>query len=353
MARPLRVNIEGGWYHAYARGLNRMGIYSDDRERAHFLELLGAMHERYGVELHAYVLMSKHYHLVVRTPEGNLSRAMQWLNQSHAAWFNARQGRKGTVFQRPFGSVAVENGAWAYELSLYVHLNPLRIKALGLGRSERKASGLGAGHAPSREQTARRLKHLREYRWSSYRAYAGYGRCPGWLETREVLSRAPRRAGGAVQAYREEVQWLVRGNEREGVRERLLDSLAIGSAEFAGRVRAVGLAAGLGRETKGKRELRRRVSLEEVKAAVSEARGERWEELCHRRGDPSAAMAQWLARRYTGATLGEIGTSMGGRDYAAVGMAIRRFTERLAKERKLRQQVRCITRQLNVEMSPL
>ena len=57
------------------------------------------------------------------------------------------------------------------------------------------------------------------------------------------------------------VQWLVRGNVREGVSERLLDALAIGSAECAERVRAVGMAAGLGRETKGKRELRRRVSL--------------------------------------------------------------------------------------------
>jgi hypothetical protein len=59
---------------------------------------------------------------VVRTREANLSRAMQWLNQSYAAWFNARQGRVGPVFQRPFGSVVVENGAWAYELRRPAHI---------------------------------------------------------------------------------------------------------------------------------------------------------------------------------------------------------------------------------------
>ena len=85
MARPLRVNMEDGWYHACAPGLNRMCIYGDDRDREHFLE------------------------------------------------------------RRPFGSVPVENGAWGYELSLYLHLNPLRIKALGLDKRERKVARKARG----------------------------------------------------------------------------------------------------------------------------------------------------------------------------------------------------------------
>jgi hypothetical protein len=79
----------------------------------------------------------------VRTPEANLGRAMQWLNLSYAAWFNTRHQRTGPVFQRPYKAVPVENGAWAYELSLSVHLNPLRIESLGLSRSKRKAAGAG------------------------------------------------------------------------------------------------------------------------------------------------------------------------------------------------------------------
>ena len=350
MARPLRVNLEDGWYHVYARGLNRMNLYRDDRDRRHFLELFEAMVETYRTRLHAYVLMSNHYHLVVQTPEANLSRAIQWLNQSWAGWFNARHGRTGTVFQRPFGSVPVENGAWAYELSLYVHLNPLRIKALGLGKTERKAARTGALRDPTPAEVAGRLKRLREYRWSSYRAYAGYEKRPGWLETREVLSRAPRREGPRTRAYREEVQQMVRGLVDAGRRERLLDRLAIGSEQFKSRVREAGTALGIGRETSGKQALRGWVRLEEVRAAVAEVRGESWDALCHRHGDPSVAMAQWVARRCTGATLKEIGAATGGRDYGAVAMSIRRFDARLKEDRGLQADVRRVGQMLNVKM---
>ena len=350
MARPLRVNLEGGWYHAYARGLNRMFLYRDDRDRRHFLELLEAMSSLYRTRLHAYVLMSNRYHLVIQTPEANLSRAMQWLNQSWAGWFNARHGRIGTVFQRPFGSVPVENGAWAYELSLYVHLNPLRIKALGLGKAERKAARIGAVRAPSPEEVTGRLKRLREYRWSSFRAYAGYEKRPGWLQMTEVLSRGPRREGPRTRVYREELQQIVRGRVEEGRRERLLDRLAIGSEEFRTRVREAGTTLGIGRETSGKQALHGWVSLGEVKAAVSKVHGEGWDELCHRYGDPSVAMAQWVGRRCTGATLKEIGEATGGRDYGAVAMSIRRFDARLKKDRGLRADVRRIGKMLNVKM---
>ena len=125
MARPLRVNRPDGWYHAYGRGLNRMELYLDDGDRDHFLELLEEVVGRYRVQVHAYVLMGNHFHVAVRTPDANLSRAMQWLSLSYAAWFNARHRRRGPVFQRPFGSVPVQDPAWIYELSLYIHLNPL------------------------------------------------------------------------------------------------------------------------------------------------------------------------------------------------------------------------------------
>ena len=143
------MNREGGWYHAFARGLNRMRLYVDERDRAHFLELLECVVERHRVELHAYVLMDNHFHLALRTPDGNLSRAMQWLNQSYAAWFNVRHDRTGPVFQRPFGSVPVQDGEWLYELSLYTHLNPLRIKILGRSKLDRVGGNIGSSQPNS------------------------------------------------------------------------------------------------------------------------------------------------------------------------------------------------------------
>jgi hypothetical protein len=189
--------------------------------------------------------METHFHLVVRTPEPNLSRAMQWLNQSYAAWFNARQGRVGPVFQRPFGSVVVENGAWAYELSLYVHLNPLRVKALGLSSWDRKAARLGASPAPSRAELTERLKRLRQYRWSSYRAYAGYVPPPAWLETREVWRRAARREEDCQAAYRKDLQQRASVGGEPAKLEALRDGIAIGSAAFVRKVKQMATDLGI------------------------------------------------------------------------------------------------------------
>lgn len=126
MTRPLRVNIENGWYHVMCRGIEHRPIFLNELDRTHFLDLLAEVHERFRFVIHTYVQMEGHYHLIVQTPDANLSRGMQWLQLSYSAWFNARHGRVGPLFQGRFKSVPVENSAWAYELSLYIHLNPLR-----------------------------------------------------------------------------------------------------------------------------------------------------------------------------------------------------------------------------------
>ena len=110
MARPLRINLKNGWYHVANRGNNRQAIYLDERDRRHFLELLAQMRERYFVEIHSYVLIGNHYHLLVRTPEANLSAAVQWLNVAYSVWWTRRHGRSGHVFQGRFKAVLVEAG---------------------------------------------------------------------------------------------------------------------------------------------------------------------------------------------------------------------------------------------------
>ncbi len=95
MARPIRIEIPGGWYHVMARGNERRAIFRDDHDRQRFVELLAEWVERFGLRLHAWVLMDNHYHLLVETPEANLSRAMQWLAVSYTVWFNRRHRRAG------------------------------------------------------------------------------------------------------------------------------------------------------------------------------------------------------------------------------------------------------------------
>src|SRR6266536_3633889 len=128
MARPLRIDRAGGWYHVTARGNEQKRIYRDDHDREHFLELIAEMVVRFHLRVHCFVLMDNHYHLVVELTEANLSRAVQWLNVSYSVWFNRRHPRSGHLFQGRFKSVAVSGEEWALELSRYVHLNPVRMQ---------------------------------------------------------------------------------------------------------------------------------------------------------------------------------------------------------------------------------
>src|ERR1043165_1951802 len=133
MSRPLRIERAGGWDHLTARGNERRAVFRDDRDRAHFCELLGQMVSQCRVRLHAFVLMDNHYHLLVELSEPNLSRTGQWLNVSYSVWFNRRHRRSGHLFQGRFKSVLVDPTQWGVELSRYVHLNPVRTGRMGLG----------------------------------------------------------------------------------------------------------------------------------------------------------------------------------------------------------------------------
>jgi REP element-mobilizing transposase RayT len=187
MARPLRIEKPGGWYHVSARGNERKAIFRDDRDRRHFLEVLAEMVARFRVRLHGYVLMDNHYHLLLELIEPNLSRAVQWLNVSYSIWFNHRHGRSGHLFQGRFKSVVVSPEEWALSLSRYVHLNPVRIQTLGLSKTDRQVQRVGLSPTPNAAQVRERITLLRRYRWSSYRAYIGLERAPEWLECQTVL----------------------------------------------------------------------------------------------------------------------------------------------------------------------
>jgi putative transposase len=119
-----------GRYHATARGNERKALFRGEADRFHFLALLGELPERFGVKVHAYVLMDNHFHLLLETPEANLSRAMQWLLVGYSVWFNRRHDRAGHLFQGRFHAVIVEDDRGWQEVARYVHLNPVRIAIL-------------------------------------------------------------------------------------------------------------------------------------------------------------------------------------------------------------------------------
>jgi len=333
MARPLRVDVENGWYHVTSRGIERCSIFENDAEHVHFLELLEAMVERFRVVVHAHVELDNHYHLIMQTPEANLSQAVQWLNISYAVWVNRRRDRVGPLMQGRFKSIPIENSAWAYELSLYVHLNPVMRKAHGLGKREKAAESMGMS-VPDPETVTKRLAELRQYPWSSYRAYAGYSDSPEWLRKQDILLRAARNKSERVERYRDDIQHRLRKGVEPLLRERLADGFALGTEAFRERIRLAGKG---GREITGSGRLRQRISFDALVAIIERLRDEDFKPFMARRGDWAKPLLLWALRRYSGMTLSEVGEAAGGMDYTAVAMAIKRFEKRSEKDQKLRQ----------------
>ena len=126
MPRPLRDQVEGGVYHLISRGVRKLPLFHDDRDRERFLWLLEVTAERYDWQIHAYCLMTNHFHLLVTTKDPNVSAGMQYLNGRYCAWFNWRHGTEGHVVERRFYSVLMKTDQQLLAAARYIVLNPVR-----------------------------------------------------------------------------------------------------------------------------------------------------------------------------------------------------------------------------------
>ena len=126
MARPLRILYEGAFYHVTARGNERRKVFLSHTDYEKFLSYLTEAINKYGVLVHAFVLMTNHYHLLVETPKANLSSFMHTLNSAYTTYFNIKRYRSGHLFQGRYKAILVDADNYFLELSRYLHLNPVR-----------------------------------------------------------------------------------------------------------------------------------------------------------------------------------------------------------------------------------
>jgi len=131
MARPLRIEFPGAVYHVTSRGNARRKIYRDDEDREAFLATLAWVAERFGWRCHAYCLMDNHFHLLLETPQPNLSRGMRQLNGVYTQSFNRRHRKAGHLFQGRFKAILAEKDSYLLELARYIVLNPVRTRWSG------------------------------------------------------------------------------------------------------------------------------------------------------------------------------------------------------------------------------
>ena len=347
MSRPLRVEVEGGWYHVISRGIERREIFRDDADRRDFLERLFALTESHEVRVHAYCLMKNHFHLQVETPKPNLKEAMQRLLSGYVMRFNLRHRRSGPLFQGRYRAILAGEHEWIMEVNRYIHLNPARLESLDFGKQRQAKIRRGIEDPPDEGLVRERLKALREFPWSSYRAYAGYISGPKELQTADVLGCFK---GRSQQQRRKAFREYTESTIREGVEtEQLLDlvryGVLLGSQEWTEKVRPL-----LDGDTREQPALhastKQGLDFDAVAAAISEEFDEPWETLKDRWGHPARSLAIVLCRRHTALRLKQIGEHCGGMDYAAVSQAQHRMENKLRQERSLAAAMKRINKRL-------
>jgi len=206
MARPLRIEFPGALYHVTSRGDRRESIYEDDKDRLIFLCTLEEVVKRYNLLCHAYCLMTNHYHLLLETPDGNLSKAMRQLNGVYTQATNRRHTRTGHLFQGRFKGIIVDKEGYLLELTRYIVLNPVRA---GMVRQPGK------------------------WQWSSYHAMTGVVPAPSWLATDEILAQFARRRNTAQQRYAEFVK---QGMKASAIWNDLQQQIYLGDEKFIKRM---------------------------------------------------------------------------------------------------------------------
>ena len=208
MARPLRIEYPGAFYHVTSRGNERKDIFKSNTDREMFLSYLASAQEKYEAVVHAYCLMSNHYHLMIETPQGNLSQIMKYINSSYTNFFNIKRKRTGHLLQGRYKAILVEADAYATELSRYIHLNPVR-----------------AGMVRSPE----------EYRWSSYSYYTERS-SPSWLKTGFILGYFGTDPTQSRKDYRNYVIEKVNGGYIDPLAG-VVASTILGSEDFVRRIK--------------------------------------------------------------------------------------------------------------------
>ena len=348
MARPLRIELAGAWYHVMNRGHRGTTLFRNDTDRRRFLGLVagvaGTVCPR-GPRLRADGQSLSP--LLVRTGEANLSHAVRWLNVGYAVKFNWAHRCRGTVFQGRFKSVLIQEERGVVEVARYLHLNPVRIGGLGVSKSDQRRARMVGGEDPGRALVNERLRVLREYRWSSWRVYGGADPAPEWLETGLIgracggRSRVERR--GALRAYTEEP---IRQGRLENPWEGLVGGVVLGEVEYARGLMA-GRKVNEEEQTEARR-MRRRVSWEEVVRATETVRGGKWDEWAERHGDLSRDGAMYVAVRHGGLSLAEVVREVEGLRYQAAAQAVKRFGEAVTKDSERRRFVLRLRRQLSI-----
>jgi len=308
MARPLRIQYENAYYHVTCRGNAREDIFGDDADRNAFLELLARSAEIYQVDILAFVLMTNHFHIVIKTPLANLQEFMRHFNISYTSYFNRMHHRVGHLYQGRYKSFVIDADNYLMEVSRYVHLNPVRIKKKEI--------------LPVED----RRKQLRGFQWSSYPDYTREMTRYPWLNRHEVLTYfgGDNPGSGGGKAYAQFVESGLSVDVSTPL-EKGKGHGIIGDKSFIEKISARYFKSMEKREVPALRKIERHINPERILDAVAVVTGaEKSAFLVRGYQDIARGLAMELLYRHGGLSQREIGELMG-IDYSSVSVGRKRF----------------------------
>jgi len=303
MARPFRIEFPGAVYHVTSRGNEKRRIFKSDRDRKAFLAFLGQTAKRFGWSITAWVLMTNHFHLVIQTPEPNLSRGMHWLNGSYAGWFNHQYKRWGHLFGSRFKAFLIDKETYLAEVLRYVVLNPVR-------------AGL-----TSRPDA---------YRWSSYRATAGLEIAPEWFDTSAALTPFAPDTQLAQTYYREFVAAKIGSDEC--LWDKLINGIYLGDEVWAKKMRRVVEMKPRSTDHPKVQRAIGRPKMHEVVSAVARAAGVAASTIREVRGGCLRQLVAWIGWHEGLVTLRMIAASLRLRSEGHISGLIRRCEREFATD---------------------
>jgi REP element-mobilizing transposase RayT len=290
------------------RGRRQEKIFLDKEDYLLFLEILKEASRMWNFEVSAYCLMGNHYHLLVRTPDANISRCMRHINGVYTQRFNRKYSFDGQLFRGRYKAVLVEEDAHLLELLRYIHRNPIK---------------------------ANLVKEIESYPWCSHKAYLQGSRGWDWLQRETLLGLFSKKKKQAFASYidfmnQEDSDRVVNFFSKKNL------SSIFGTADFIEKIKTRFGHLAEDREVSETEILK--VNFETVSQAVCEAWPVSADLLFKcRRGERNMArdLTIYLMRQYSAETLQQIGRHLEINSYSTVSSAIQRIKKDLKTDKKL------------------
>ena len=312
MSRPLRIQYPDAWYHVMNRGRRGEDVFAGKKDYNAFIDLLKELVEDYNVKIAAYCLMSNHYHLLVQTPEANISRAMRHLNGVYTQRFNKSYHCDGQLFRGRFKSILVDADSYLLELLRYIHRNPLE-------------SGM--------------VDNINKYTWSSHKAYLSGAKKWDWLHKKYILSLFSRNGGESIRRYKQFVSKETLEEINQILARKKLPTV-IGSKNFVDKIKELFFANKKHEEVPESRYLA--PDIDKIIEEVCKFYNVNKEVLfSSRRGlfNEPRNVAIFLIRRLRGGTLKEVGEIFGIEKNSTVSSVVERLKLEIEKNKNLNRRI--------------